>query len=559
METPVSIEVIDQGEIEESSARNLAELLQSSAGVYIKDNGGLIGKSDIIIRGFRGDQILVLLDGQPYNEPNSGEVDLKQFPVEIIDKIEVLKSPASAVYGANAMGGVINIITKNAKDIENTSVKIDSGSFDTQKYNVSRSFVGDNSNLILVYDKLSSDGHRKNSSIEREDLFLKYNYQISQFSDLILSFKNNEKETDYPGQDPNYLSDEYLATLFFGPSPSGSTESIDQNINLTLKQNLDTKDRKISIYNNDRKLEDLTWNTTTDINKKGISLIQTDYLNKHTLSYGLDIIEDGVETDNYNKDNLNIAIFVQDKYKYNEKTSFNLGARYDDHEEYGSKFSPRLGLVYNVNNDWTFNANAAKSFRAPSYMDLYFPGANNPNLKPEETVSYDLGFKYLDNICRREITFFQRNIDELIKYNSLKRMPENINSAVVSGIEFNTERKLNKHFDVGLNYTYLDANDEETKEQIGDMPYHKLNMNIRYTLNDLKFILNNRFTGERTDYSTNENMSSHFISDLNIIKTIDENNKLSIKINNLFNNEYEVVDGYPMPERNYMLSISTKF
>lgn len=557
METPVSIEVIDQEEIEESGARNLSELLSSSGGVHIKDYGGVTNSKDIIIRGMRGDQILILLDGQPYNNPNDGSLSFESIPVEFIEKIEVLKSPASAVYGANAMGGVINIITKEAKDIKRTNLKLESGSFDTQKYNLSHSFSNNNHSLILVYDKLSSDGHREKSSIEREDLFLKYNYQISNYSDLILSFKNNESETDYPGQDEDYLSDQYLASLSpYGPAPNGSSEDSDQNINLNFKQNLENKDRKISVYNNDRELKDLTRDTTTDINKKGFSFMQTNYFNKHTLSYGLDFIENGVETDNYNEDNLNKAIFIQDKYMHNEKTIFNLGARYDDHEQYGSKISPRLGMVYKIDNNWSFNANAAESFRAPSYLDLYYPGANNPDLDPEKSVSYDFGFKYMDNICQREITFFKRNIDDLIKFNII---PENINSATIKGIELNTNRKVNNNFDLDFNYTYLDANNEQTDKQIGDMPYHKFGLNMKYTMKDTKYILNNRFTGERTDGSSGEDMDSYFISDLKIIKNVNDATELKASINNLFDKDYEVVDGYPMPGRNYMLSISTKF
>jgi outer membrane receptor for ferrienterochelin and colicins len=201
----------------------------------------------------------------------------------------------------------------------------------------------------------------------------------------------------------------------------------------------------------------------------------------------------------------------------------------------------------------------AESFKAPSYMDLYFPGYNNPNLDPEKSVSYDFGFKYMDDICQREISFFRRDIDQLIKYNFVKSKPENINSATIKGIEFNTERQMNDNLDLGFNYTYLDANNDESQEQIGDMPYHKFGLNMKYIMNDTKYILNNRFTGERTDGSSNEDMDSYFISDFKIIKTVNDDTELKASINNLFDKDYEVVDGYPMPGRNYMLSISTKF
>lgn len=562
MDTPVSIEVIDQEEIEESNAQNVAELLETSGGVFLKNYGGVTGKKDIVIRGLRGKQILVLLDGQPYNNPNDGSLKFESIPVEFIEKIEVLKSPASAIYGANAMGGVINIITKEAKDIKKTNLKLESGSFDTQKYNLSHSFVNGNNSFILIYDKLSSDGHREKSSIEREDLFLKYNYQISQYSDLILSFKNNESETDYPGQDEDYLSDQYIADPNKFISSNGSTEDSDQNINLTFKQNLENKDRKISVYNNDRTLEDLKYNSTTDINKKGFSVIQTNYFDKHTLSYGLDLIENGVETANYNENNLNKAIFIQNKYRYNKKTIFNLGARYDDHEEYGSEFSPRLGMVYKISENLSFNANAAESFRAPTFLNLYYPNSGNRDLEPEKARSYDFGFKYNSSLGIGALNFFRREIEDLIVYvptGPFSGINKNTNSSIRKGMEISLGKEVLENLKINFNYTYLDSKNENSSEQIADMPYHKFGLNMKYKKGNMKYIFNNRFTGERTDYISEEDMDSYFISDLKIIKNVNDDTELKISINNLFDKDYEVVDGYPMPGRNYMLSIGTKF
>ncbi|RCW41153.1 MULTISPECIES: TonB-dependent siderophore receptor [unclassified Halanaerobium] len=557
METAVSIEVIDEQEIEESAANNVAELLQSTGSIHIKDKGGVVGQKDVIIRGMRGRQILILIDGQPYNNPNDGSLRLESIPVEFIKKIEVLKSPSSAVYGANAMGGVINIITKDADDFKKTNLKLEAGSFDTQKYSISHSFSGDNSSLTLIYDKLLSDGHRDNSSLDREDLFLKYNYNISNYSDITLSFKNNDSETDYPGQDADYLPEGFLA------ASSGSREDNDQNVNLTFNQKLENKDRKISIYNNDRELTDLSWDTVTDISKKGISINETYYLKNHTLSCGLDLTENKVKKDakssDYEEKNNNKAIFIQDKMYYKDKTIFNIGGRYDDHEVYGSEFSPRLGIVYKISDQLSFNANAAESFRAPTFVDLYYPGFSNPDLEPEKAESLDIGFKHQTQKSKKELTFFNRNVEKMILLDG-SYIPQNIDSDVeMNGFEILYSRKINDKFDFDVNYTYLDTKEENSSEQIGDMPYHTLNMDMTYQMSSIKFILNNRYTGERTDYNSKEDMPSHFVSDLKIIKNINEDNKLSLSINNIFDEEYEVVDGYPMPERNYMLTLSTKF
>ncbi|MFP4021393.1 MAG: hypothetical protein ACLFUK_07285, partial [Halanaerobium sp.] len=106
---------------------------------------------------------------------------------------------------------------------------------------------------------------------------------------------------------------------------------------------------------------------------------------------------------------------------------------------------------------------------------------------------------------------------------------------------------------------YLDSKKENSSEQIGDMPYHRFGLNMKYTMNDTEYIFNNDFTGDRSDSVTGEDLDSYFISDLKVIRNINDNTEIKISINNLFDKDYEVVDGYPMPGRNYMLSIGTKF
>ena len=137
METPVSIEVIDQEEIEESNAQNIAELLDTYTGVYIKDNGSQVGTKSVKIRGASSDQVLVLLDGIPYNDPHNGGLDLSIISADNIEKIEIIKGPASVIYGANAMGGVVNIITKEIEDSSLTKLDLGFGSDNTNIYKLS--------------------------------------------------------------------------------------------------------------------------------------------------------------------------------------------------------------------------------------------------------------------------------------------------------------------------------------------------------------------------------------------------------------------------------------
>ena len=561
METPVSIEVIDQEEIEESNARNLADLLQDAGGVYIKNFSGLTGKKDIIIRGARQDQILYLLDGQPLNSPQDGVIRLEDIPISVIKKIEISKSASSSIYGANAMGGVINIVTQDADQENKTEIDLGLGSYNTQNYILTTNYNFDNSSIFISYDKLSSDDHRddpdQESALDRNDLFLKYKYNLSKKTTFNFSYRYNNVESNYPGSDAN---DDY-----------GFRDDQDENIKISLNQNLDNRDRTFLLYSNNREMYDRTrstWSLTgynltdIDILKKGFNYKETNYyFDNHTLIYGFEIVENEVkdnqlETNNKHS-NLNKSLYIQDKFRVNNNI-FVYGGRYDDHEEYGSNLSPKFGYIYQINNNWNFNFNYGESYRAPTFLDLYTGFGSNENLKVEEGKTFDLGFKYSDSICSREITFFKRNFEQLINYNSDTFMMENIDEAEIKGIELLTSRKIDDNWSVDFAYTYLEARDDSVDGQSLNMPYNQIALNTKYSGKNYKVVLDNRYVGETNSYG-GETVESYFLSDLRLSTNLSKNKELSVEINNLFDKNYEVVDGYPMPGRNFMVNLSTNF
>jgi len=561
METPVSIEVIDQEEIEESNAQNLADLLQDAGGVYIKNFSGLTGKKDVIIRGARQDQILYLLDGQPLNSPQDGIIRLEDIPISIIKRIEISKSASSSIYGANAMGGVINIVTQDTDKDNETEINFGLGSYNTQNYIVTTNYNFDNSSIFISYDKLSSDEHRddpdQKSSLDRDDIFLKYKYNLSKISNVNITYRHNNSESNYPGSEAN---DDY-----------GFRDDQDENIKISLNQNLENRDRTFLVYNNEREMYDKTrstwsltgYNTTDiDISKRGFNYKETNYyFDNHTINYGFDIIENKVEDNtisiNNKYDNLNKALYIQDKFRLNNNI-FVYGARYDDHDEYGSNLSPKLGYIYEINDNWNFNFNYGEAFRAPTFLDLYTGFGNNENLNPEEAKTFDIGFKYSDSICRREITFFRRKFDQLITYNSNTLRMENIDEADIKGIEFLTSRTFDDNWNIDFAYTYLEARDDSVDGQSLNMPYNQLALNLKYRTETYKAVLDNRYVDETNSYGGGK-VDSYFISDLKLSTNIDKNKELAFEINNLFDKDYEVVDGYPMPGRNFMVNLSTKF
>ena len=189
-EAPVSIEVIDEEEIKQKNAKNTADLLRDIAGIDVNDYGGVVGSKNISIRGSSSKQVLILIDGVKMNNHQNGVFDLGQVSIEQIERIEVVRGAASALYGANAVGGVVNIITKSGSQEPETITNVGYGSFGSQTYDLIHRGKDERLGYNVSFSKRESDGHRENSELAQENIFTKFNYDLNNYSDLLLSLQS---------------------------------------------------------------------------------------------------------------------------------------------------------------------------------------------------------------------------------------------------------------------------------------------------------------------------------------------------------------------------------
>ncbi|GAB6100481.1 siderophore amonabactin TonB-dependent receptor [Halanaerocella petrolearia] len=558
-ETAASVEVIDEEDIKQKNAHNVADLLRDIIGVQINDHGGLVGQKSISIRGSKSSQVLILIDGQPMNSSQNGGVDLGQFNTEQIERIEVMRGPSSAIYGANALGGVVNIITDSGSKETETSVKLGYGSFSTQKYNLNYSGSRDKLDYNLIMSKNKADGYRDNSELDQEYIFTRLDYKLNDYSDLILSVRYNDSEKGVPGK-------------VTSPTPNAQQIDEDSNINLKWKRKTEKSDLKLTAYHNkhQQRYDDpdefgYDGPSKHDTAKTGLNFNQTFYLKDHTLIYGTELKQNKIDSnENGEHENLNKALFIQDEWQVTKPLKVTLGSRYDDHEVFGAEVSPRAGVVYSINNKLNLHTSIGKAYKTPTFNDLYWPATTytegNPDLESETAVAYEMGSRYLDNKNEFSFNYFKRDVEDLIDWSpgkDGKYRPYNINSAKIKGIELNFTRQLIKSISTSLNYTYLDARNTISKERLDNKPYHTANFDIVYDNQEISTILNGRLIDGRPD-----NLPAYFVMDAKASKNITINNqelKVELEVNNLLNREYQVKAGYPMPERNYMLEVTKKF
>ncbi|ADQ14784.1 TonB-dependent receptor plug domain-containing protein [Halanaerobium hydrogeniformans] len=551
MDTPVSIEVISQEDIAQSNSQNVADLLNTYTGVSITDFGGPAGAKQVNIRGASASQVLILLDGQPINEPQNGGFDLGLIPTNNIERIEVIKGPASVIYGANAMGGVVNIITKDIEVEPQTRVSLNYGSYNNFTYELSHSQRFDDLGVYLSYLNRDSDGLEDGEKLEQETVFARLNYQLSNHSDLTFTFEDNTSDKIIGGS----VQDDHF-----------------QNLNLKWNTQKENRDTSVSVFRNYQERLYPSDGSKHERYQTGLNINNTNYFDNHILNYGFEIKEDDVESTDIiggQQKNTNKALYIQDDWGINDQLNLKIGARYDDHEEYGSELSPQIGANYKLSDNYSLVASAAQAFRAPTFDDLYgtyppnpdwfFPGfEGNPDLKAETSDNYEIGLRFNFQNTSGQLSLFQRKVDNLITSFEDNGINTRINiegTSEFKGIELGLDRKLAENINTKLNYTYLDARDQNDN-RLANQPYHNAKLSLNYNDQVNRISLDGRLVAGRLD------MPSYFVLDSRFSRPLEIRERdfnMTFSINNLLDRDYQVVSPLDMPGRNFMLSLGTSF
>jgi outer membrane cobalamin receptor len=579
LDSVASVEVITEEEIKAAQVENLADILSTVAGLEINEYGDAAGIKSISIRGSSAEQVLIMLDGRPMNDPQTGQIDLGQIPASIIQKIEIYRGPASAIYGANALGGVINIITKKGEGESIGEVKANFGTYQTRDYELSYQGSNEDLNYFLFGEYLTTEGSRENSQMDEINFLGKVDIQLDQQTNLDFTLQYNSYQRGVPG------------SLTY---PSLQAVQADQNINFNSSWQRKTEDKDISVlvYNNYHKLiyDDpdeygYTGSSIHKTNRTGLSYTCTDYDfgldgegsgEQHVLTWGAEAILDRVDSNEIGEhEALNGAVFVQEVWQPEDidDLKVTLGSRYDYNQIYGGQFNPRVGVSYRITDEVNFHASVSKAYRAPTFDDLYWPStgyvSGNPDLVPEVAWAYEMGLRYInkEGEGRGEFNLFRKNVENLINWAAGDNgiwIPSNINSARVDGIEVILEKDLGNHLRTNLGYTYLNAVDLDTDEQL--KPHHKYSFGFGYYNKNGDH--QDEFYVQLEGYTVTErpdDLPNYCLIDLNIGKELSLDNKDSQKVKlyfsvkNILNQEVEIVSGYPINGRTYTAGVSFEF
>ena len=570
-----TIQVISKEEITESPANNVAELLQQVAGIDIRRRGVSGMQADLYIRGGGFDQTLLLIDGIKVEDAQTGHHTMNMaLPIEVIERIEIIKGSASRVYGQNAFSGAINIIT--SKVAENmVSVSLESGSYKQQNASVTISRKNEDQSVLFHYSNNSSDGHKYNTDYKNENYFLKNSFEIKGLPiDMISSF--NERKFGANGfyASPEAI-DQYEETQ---ASLLGFSTKIISN-NFIIKPKLYWKrNQDMYVYLRDNPSVYRNLHIT---NKIGAELNGSYESNNGITGFGVDISSIKLSSNNLGeRKRTMVNLFLEHQMKFAENkidvtpgVAFSYFSDVSTNQNYQNNFFrnffmyPGIDIGYVLNDDVKLYSNIGYTYRVPTYTDLFYTSPTtigNENLKPEKAFTKEIGLDYTKGNFNFIFTLYNRDASDVIDY------VKNVESAPWEA--FNIREINTKGYELGLTYNFYVASFLNHSIKIGysnikdDLKQTDFNFS-RYSLNSLKNHLTTSYSFEIKKnlkssiiykYAERNFGEDYSVMDIKVSYTFKEY-KLYITANNLFDTIYSETNLVEMPGRNILLGLNVKF
>lgn len=565
-EAPASITIITREELETTRVSSLAEALSHVEGIDVTDGIGKTGGLDIKIRGMESRFTLILVDGRRQNPagnvvPNGFGDTSSSFmpPPSAIERIEIIRGPMATLYGSDAMGGVVNIITRKVGKQWAGSITLDGTINEHRDYGDSQSasvyLSGPIKEDLLGLQVRARKYHRDNSNIQWrgrnpantlvigasptradvETVGARLTLTPNKNHDLSIDVDRTRQEYDNRWGQIGTLD---TATVFSGYGPKQNfnrdqitlahTWRMDKSIleSSLMKNTTETIGRTIPNLNNPppgvvpgspRTLE----SESIVFDTKFTTAIGNNMLTVGGQWWEAKMIE-GVATQKFQ--HRQTAIFAENEWRIKKDLALTLGVRQDDHSVFGGATSPRAYLVWNSTDNWTFKGGVSKAYRTPGLEQLFEgvvgytgQGRNqtlgNPDLKPERSITGEIG-AYFDNLngFRANATIFKTNFEDAISSQSLapivvngvtinRSRPINVDEASIQGIELGSSYDFAKVWRLSANYTYIDS-EQKSGVNIGkplnSTPKHTLNAKVNWQASPmLNLWAQAKYTGER--------------------------------------------------------------
>ena len=562
-ETSRTIQIITSEELSSSGALTALAALQNIAGIDIRQRGIIGIQADLYIRGGGFDQTLLLIDGVKLDDPQTGHHTLNFIPpVDVIERIEIVKGSSSRVFGQNAFTGAINIVTKKSFS-KGGSINLKAGSYGQVHGEINYRNITKKGNFLAYFTRNTSDGYRYNTDFENNTIFLKAGLFENKIVPVqfIASFSGRKFGANgfYASPDANNQYEETEASIV-------AFQTKINKGNWVYKPKIYWRrgqDHYLFIRSNPEAYEN--WHIT---HKLGASLDVSLSSKLGTTGMGIDLSRVSIASNNLGGRSRQLAaFFFEHRFSFwNKKLDITPGVALNLYSDFGAFSYPGVDLGYTLNKEFRVYGNFGYTYRIPTYTDLYYKDKTtrgNPNLKPEEALSKELGLRFNSTQFIFYIAYFERKANNLIDYTK---------SNAESLWEATNIRALNvKGFEAEINYPFIIGNKEQQLKFSytfikDDLEAVDVNFS-KYSINSLKYHFASTFVSNISSniqcfvalkYADRPSIGRYTLLDLNL-QWDWKSFQFNASANNLLDSQYSETSLVPMPGRNTLLSVQYNF
>ncbi len=545
-----SVSVISAADIQRSAAQDLLELLRLQAGLDVVRSGGAGGQTSVFMRGGNSTHTLVLIDGVRVASAHTGAYAWEHLPLNQVERIEIVRGPRASLFGSDAIGGVIQIFTRQ---VDGPYFRVTAGSFSTAEFETGTGFALGNTRISLSAAYRDSGGF----SSQNEGGF-SYHPDNDGFKSRNLGLNGYSKTPDGHWQFHILALDNEVG---FDEGTS-VTEQLSASLSRDGELANGWKYRLHAGYTNDQLESDFIFFSTGFESRRleagaesRISLDQGD------LAFGIDYYEEsGKSVFTYDEGRHNTAAFVMWDQELGGDTRVQISTRLDDNSLFGAEFTHQAALRFPAGEHGEILGLLGTAFRAPTLSEQYSPGfsglfAGNPELQPESSKSIELMYRVsIGRSGRVSLSAYQTDVDQLIAFSGVDFQAVNVNEAELRGFEFEYSLER-KRWLFNTNFTLQHTEDLSTGASLLRRPDQKASLSISRDFENGSWLGGEWFvSGDRLDFGGLE-LPGYAL--LNLVAGFPLGTAISLefRMDNLLDHDYEPASGFNSAGRSVFLSL----
>lgn len=556
-----AVTLLQRADIERYQASDLFELLSRVPSASFVRNGGRGSSTSFSLRGNQSDHSLFLIDGVRIGSATTGGASLASINLATVERIEIIRGPKSNLYGADAIGGVVNIISRKTSDPSVLNIETSFGSNNTSETTAVAGLNGDRFNFTAAANVLHTDGidntestdgvHGDDDAYRNNSLALNLRYQLSDSATLRLSYNQNETESEYDnncsvGSWPN--SSPVDCNIYTVGQVDSLFAAVDFEINEQWHSSFQmgrTNDKAKEAADN------IDLSTTGSSGEFNTQKTEATWVNNiflgddHSLTLGLDYLRDEVTGsttyDEATRDNE--AAFAQYQIQLGAVDT-NFGLRYDDNEQFGDFTTASFLAGMNLTDNLRLIGSVSEGFKAPTFNDLYYPGYGDPSFKPEESTNYEIGLNANVGNALVTVAVFNNQLQNLIQYNSSSFQTDQTAEAEITGIEFNVDTEV-AGWALSLSGSVIDPENKSNGKLLRRRAEQSMSFDADYGFNKVTVGFTLRSESNRFDDAANTvRLGGYTTSAIRASYRINDEWAVKAKVDNLTDKEYVTASSF---------------